>query len=158
MEPDIISFGKKTQCCGIFAGKRLDEIENHVFKESSRINSTFGGNLVDMVRFTIYLELIEKENLVDSASDKGEYLLSSLESLQENNTGLLSNARGKGLFCAFDLPDPEKRDQLVTNMKEQGALILGCGHKSIRFRPHLNISRGEIDQAITMIEHSLSVL
>ena len=111
-----------------------------------------------MVRFTIYLELIEKENLVDSASDKGEYLLSSLKSLQENNTGLLSNARGKGLFCAFDLPDPEKRDQLVINMKEQGALILGCGHKSIRFRPHLNISRGEIDQAITMIEHSLSVL
>ena len=158
MEPDIISFGKKTQCCGIFAGKRLDEIENHVFKESSRINSTFGGNLVDMVRFTIYLELIDKENLVHSASENGEYLLSNLESLQENNAGLLSNVRGKGLFCAFDLPDPEKRDQLVTNMKEQGALILGCGHKSIRFRPHLNISKDDIDQAITMIERSLSPL
>ena len=158
MEPDIISFGKKTQCCGIFAGKRLDEIENHVFNESSRINSTFGGNLVDMVRFTIYLELIEKENLINRASENGDYLLSSLESLQENNTGLISNARGKGLFCAFDLPDPEKRDQLVINMQEQGALILGCGHKSIRFRPHLNISRDEIDQAITMIEHSLSRL
>ena len=64
MEPDIISFGKKTQCCGIFAGKRLDEIDDHVFKESSRINSTFGGNLVDMVRFTIYLEIMDNENLL----------------------------------------------------------------------------------------------
>ena len=158
MEPDIISFGKKTQCCGIFAGKRLDEVENHVFKESSRINSTFGGNLVDMVRFTIYLELIEKENLVESASDTGGYLLSNLESLQQNNPSLISNARGKGLFCAFDLPDPEQRDELIISMKKQGALILGCGHKSIRFRPHLNISKDEIDQAIKMIENCLPSL
>ena len=51
--PDIISFGKKTQVCGIFAGDRLNEVEGHVFEESSRLNSTWGGNLVDMVRFTV---------------------------------------------------------------------------------------------------------
>ena len=73
--PDIISFGKKTQCCGIFAGKRIDEVENNVFQESSRINSTWGGNLVDMVRFTIYLEIIEQERLVSAASENGKYLL-----------------------------------------------------------------------------------
>ena len=78
MEHDVISFGKKTQCCGIFAGDRVNEIDNHVFKESSRINSTFGGNLIDMVRFTIYLELIEKENLVEKAAENGAYLLSKL--------------------------------------------------------------------------------
>ena len=43
--PDIISFGKKTQVCGIFASCRIDEVENHVFKESSRLNSTWGGIL-----------------------------------------------------------------------------------------------------------------
>jgi len=51
--PDIISFGKKTQICGIFAGKRVDEVENNVFHESSRLNSTWGGNVVDMVRISI---------------------------------------------------------------------------------------------------------
>jgi len=158
VEPDIMSFGKKTQCCGIFAGDRLKEVEDHVFDESSRINSTFGGNLVDMVRFTIYLELIEKEGLVQMAAENGSYLLSSLNALQEQNNGLISNARGKGLFCAYDLPSTEERDKLIANMAAEGAIILGCGHNSIRFRPHLNISRNEIDQAMSMMKSALSKL
>ena len=157
-EPDIISFGKKTQCCGIFAGNRLNEVDDHVFKESSRINSTFGGNLVDMVRFTIYLELIDKEGLVDAASDNGDYLLTCLSDLQDKYSGLMSNSRGKGLFCAFDLPTPEQRDKLITAMEELGVLILGCGHRSIRFRPHLNIKKGDIDIGISMIGNALSQL
>ena len=158
IEPDIISFGKKTQCCGIFAGNRLNEVDDHVFKESSRINSTFGGNLVDMVRFTIYLELIEKDELVDAASANGEYLLGCLLNLQNKYGDLMSNSRGKGLFCAFDLPSPEQRDKFITEMEELGVLILGCGHRSIRFRPHLNITKGDIDIGISMIGNALSQL
>ena len=155
IKPDLMSFGKKTQCCGIFGGLRLEEIENNVFKESSRINSTFGGNLVDMVRFTIYLELIEKENLIVKASENGAYLLSRLNSFQNKYNDLISNVRGRGLFCAFDLPTAEKRDNLITNMEKEGAIILGCGHNSIRFRPHLNISKNEIDQAISMMKNAI---
>ena len=154
--PDVMSFGKKTQCCGIFAGKRLDEIDDHVFRESSRINSTFGGNLVDMVRFTIYLEIMENEDLLKMASENGSYMLSSLESLQDSKDGLISNVRGKGLFCAFDLPSDAFRDKLISKVEEEGALILGCGHRSIRFRPHLNISKGEIDIAMSMINRALA--
>ena len=156
--PDLMSFGKKTQCCGMFAGNRLNEVDDHVFKESSRINSTFGGNLVDMVRFTIYLELIEKDELVSAASVNGEYLLGCLFDLQNKYGDLMSNSRGKGLFCAFDLPSPEKRDKLITEMEELGVLILGCGHRSIRFRPHLNITKGDIDIGISMIGNALSQL
>ena len=156
IEPDIISFGKKTQCCGIFAGKRVDEVENNVFKESSRINSTFGGNLVDMVRFTIYLEIIKNENLVKVAAENGEYLLSQLLLLQENNNKIITNSRGKGLFCAFDLPSSMQRDNLIKNLEKEGALILGCGYRTIRFRPHLNITRENIDSAIFMIQRALS--
>ena len=158
IEPDIISFGKKTQCCGIFAGNRLNEVDDHVFKESSRINSTFGGNLVDMVRITIYLELIEKDELVSAASVNGEYLLGCLLGLQNKYGDLMSNSRGKGLFCAFDLPSPEQRDKFITEMEELGVLILGCGHRSIRFRPHLNITKGDIDIGISMIGNALSQL
>ena len=158
MEPDIISFGKKTQCCGIFAGRRLDEVENHVFKESSRINSTFGGNLVDMVRFTIYLEVIENENLVSLASKNGAYLLSCLNKMEEKYPNTISNSRGMGLFCAFDLPSSDKRDDLIRHMESEGAIILGCGHSSIRFRPHLNITEDEIDQAMFMMESSINRL
>ncbi len=157
-QPDIISFGKKTQVCGIFAGNRIDEVENNVFHESSRINSTWGGNIVDMVRFTIYLEIIEQENLVEKARQTGAYLQNRLSELQSDYTGLISNSRGAGLFCAFDLPDGAKRDQLANLITEEGALILGCGKKSIRFRPHLNISTDEIDQGIEIIRRALNRL
>lgn len=153
--PDIISFGKKTQCCGIFAGERLDEVENHVFKESSRINSTWGGNLVDMVRFTLYLEVIEQENLVQKSQENGEYLLSELKKLESDYPGLVSNARGRGLFCAYDLPTGEQRDKMSNLLQDEGALVLGCGYKSIRFRPHLNVSREEIDLGISMMRKAL---
>ena len=153
--PDIIAFGKKTQCCGIFCGTRIDEVDDNVFNISSRLNSTWGGNLADMVRFTLYLEIIENEGLVEKAAESGAYLLKHLENLQNDYHPLVSNARGRGLFCAFDLPDGDVRDSVVNNIMDEGAVILGSGVRSIRFRPHLNISRNEIDQGISMIKNSL---
>ena len=158
VRPDIISFGKKTQVCGIFGGKRLDEVDNNVFHESSRLNSTWGGSLVDMVRFTIYLEIIENEKLVQNASVLGEHLTSCLHSLQSNHDNLVSNARNRGLFGAFDLPDSDKRDKAINSISNEGAMMLGCGTRSIRFRPHLNITINELDQGFEMIDKALSKL
>ena len=154
--PDIISFGKKTQVCGIFASKRLDEVEGHVFHESSRLNSTWGGSLVDMVRFTIYLEIIEKENLVQNANDMGNHLSKCLDDLQANHPNIVSNVRNKGLFGAFDLNDGEQRDSLVSAILNEGAMMLGCGTKSIRFRPHLNITEQEMNDGFSMIDKAIS--
>jgi len=153
--PDIISFGKKTQICGIFASTRLDEVEDNVFHESSRLNSTWGGNIADMVRFTMYLEVIENEGLVQNAAENGGYILSKIQELQSNSE-LVSNARGRGLMCAFDLPDGDVRDRVIGHIADEGALMLGCGTKSIRFRPHLNISEEEIDIGFTIIERALN--
>ena len=87
-KPDIISFGKKTQVCGVAASTRFDEVEGNVFRESSRINSTWGGSLVDMVRLTIYLELIEKENLVEKLH-KQDYFYSKAYIIFKTNFLLL---------------------------------------------------------------------
>ena len=157
-QPDIISFGKKTQVCGIFASNRLNEVEGHVFEESSRLNSTWGGNLVDMVRFTIYLEIIERENLLDQVKENGAYLKLGLESLQKNYPETVFNVRNRGLFGAFDLKSGEERDKSIELIAKEGAIMLGCGTKSIRFRPHLNVSRTEIDQGIDMINQALKHL
>ena len=150
------SFGKKTQVCGIFASKRLDEVENHVFKESNRLNSTWGGNLVDMVRCTVYLEIIESEDLVSKARKNGNHLYDGLSMLNQNYSDLVSNIRNKGLFGAFDLPSSEVRTKAIELIANEGALMLGCGDKSIRFRPHLNISKSEIEHGISMIDKALS--
>jgi len=156
--PDIIAFGKKMQICGIFAGKRVDEVENNVFHESSRLNSTWGGNVVDMVRITLYLEIIAAEDLVNQAATNGEYLVSKIQDIQADFDGLVSNARGRGLFAAFDLPDSTVRDNLADLIITEGALILGSGKKTIRFRPHLNISREEIDLADDIIRRAIAQL
>ena len=156
--PDIISFGKKTQICGIFVSDRVDDVENNVFHESSRLNSTFGGNIVDMVRFTLYLEVIEKEGLVQIAAENGEYVLDKLQALQKKYGDVVSNSRGKGHFCAFDLPNGDILDNLLSLIADEGVLMLGCGTHSIRFRPHLNISQDEIDTGFEMIERAIQKL
>ena len=156
--PDIIGFGKKMQICGIFVGERVDEVENNVFQESSRLNSTWGGNVVDMVRITLYLEIIAAEDLVNQAATNGDYLVAKLHDIQADFDGLVSNVRGRGLFAAFDLPDGTARDNLADLIIAEGALILGSGKKAIRFRPHLNITREEIDLADDIIRRAIARL
>lgn len=153
--PDIMSFGKKMQVCGIVAGKRLDEVAENVFRVSSRINSTWGGNLVDMVRSTKYLEIISEENLVENAKTTGAYLLSQLNQLCQNYPNLVSNVRGQGLFCAFDVPNPDIRKKFLAHCYEGGLMILPSGNVSIRFRPPLILSESQVDDGILIIENAL---
>ncbi|MBU0528330.1 L-lysine 6-transaminase [bacterium] len=153
--PDMICFGKKTQVCGFFASKRIDEVENNVFHESARLNSTWGGNLVDMVRFSMYLEVIEQEKLVDKAVVNGKYLLQEINKIQSDFPKVIYNVRGKGLFCACDLESGEKRDKLRGLIQEEGAIMLGCGPKTIRFRPPVNILTEEIDYGIERIRKAI---
>ncbi|MAR15189.1 MAG: L-lysine 6-transaminase [Candidatus Marinimicrobia bacterium] len=154
--PDIISFGKKTQVCGILAGDRINEVEKNVFKRSSRINSTFGGNLTDMVRFKIILETIKEFDLLENAKLNGQYLLNKINELEQEFPAFITNSRGLGLFCAFDLPSSIERDKLVSEMYKNHLMILGCGVKSIRFRPHLTVTKAEIDFAIDVIKKSVN--
>lgn len=155
VNPDIISFGKKSQVCGLLAGRRIDEVENNVFQKSGRINSTFGGNLTDMVRFRIILEIIRDEQLLDNAEKKGFYLQKKLQCLSEEFPGFVTNPRGKGLFCAFDLPSQTERDEAWQAMMDNGLLILPSGEESIRFRPHLTVTEEEIDKAVDLVEKSI---
>ena len=148
VQPDILSFGKKTQVCGMLAGQIMDEVQDNVFQRSLRIGSTFGGNLVDMVRCKRILEIIESEGLVDAADRQGAYLLTKLRDLQSQFSDIISNVRGQGLLCAFDLPDSEYRKRFAEQCARARVLVVGCGPKSIRFRPHLNISTTEIDHGM----------
>jgi L-lysine 6-transaminase len=150
--PDVITFGKKTQVCGILANKeKLDEVEHHVFKESSRINSTFGGNFIDMLRFQLVLEIIENENMVENSKVVGEFLLEGLKQLEQKYPEHISAARGKGLMCAFDLKDGDSRERLRSKLYDEGIIILTCGDQSLRFRPHLNVTKEEIQIVLDKI-------
>lgn len=155
LTPDALSFGKKTQCCGIMVGPKVDQEPENVFKVPSRINSTFGGNLTDMVRFGRYLEIIEAEQLVDNARVVGAHLLAGLTALQAELPALVSNARGRGLMIAFDLPTPQLRDRVRSVAWERGLMLLACGPRSIRFRPPLNLSAAEADSGLELLRAAL---
>lgn len=150
VKPDIMAFGKKTQVCGILASRRLDEVSENVFTVPSRINSTWGGNLVDMVRFDRTLEIIEADHLIEHAGEVGEYLQDKLHDLSASYS-VVEKPRGRGLMCAFDLPDQDTRDQFLDACFEAGLLILGSGPRTVRFRPPLTITREIIDEGMEIV-------
>ncbi|MDP6133462.1 MAG: L-lysine 6-transaminase [Candidatus Marinimicrobia bacterium] len=155
VKPDIISFGKKTQVCGLLAGKRVEEVDKNVFSESSRINSTFGGNLADMVRFHIILEIIEKENLIENAKNMGVVLKKELQFLSEEFPAYVTNPRGLGLFAAFDLPSQTERDKVINGLLKNKLLMLPSGDEAIRFRPHLNVTSEDLKTSIDIIKSTI---
>jgi L-lysine 6-transaminase len=155
--PDMLAFGKKVQACGVMAGPRLDEVKDNAFRLPSRLNSTWGGNLTDMVRSTHFLRIIEKENLFENAAVVGAYFLERLLELQRN-CSLISRVRGRGLFIAFDLPDAKTRDDLWRELFDAGLLVLKSGERSIRFRPALDITKQVVAEAMDLLrQHCPSV-
>jgi L-lysine 6-transaminase len=157
VEPDLISIGKKAQVGGCAATSRIDDVRDNVFHLPSRINSTWGGNLTDMVRCQKYLEIIEEEQLLENVANIGHYFLTQLEELSGSRPRI-SNVRGRGLMMAFDLPTPELRDKMREEILKNGAIILACGAKSLRLRPHLDITKEICDQAISVIAKSEKAL
>jgi L-lysine 6-transaminase len=158
LEPDAFSFGKKMQVCGCMVGPRVDEVPENVFKVSSRINSTWGGGLTDMVRAARFLEIIHEDELLENARAVGERLLAGLVALEREAGGKLRSARGLGLMIAFDLETRELRDRAQERMLANGLLLLGCGVRSIRFRPPLNLTAAEADTALDLVRKSLKEL
>lgn len=155
LRPDVVAFGKKTHVCGIMAGGRLDDIDDHVFATSSRINSTFGGSLVDMVRATVMLEVIERDRLIARAASMGARLLAGLVEIQQRHE-VVTGARGRGLMCALDLPDAAMRDAVTSRMfTDEHVFLLGCGPRTVRFRPTLTVTEDELDRGLAALERTL---
>jgi L-lysine 6-transaminase len=158
VQPDVVAFGKKAQVCGVMAGGRVDDVPDNVFVVGSRINSTWGGNLTDMVRARRILEIIESDELIARADFLGAHLLHSLHGIAAKHDGV-SDVRGRGLMCALTLPTAELRDAVVTRLREdERVMMLGCGTSSLRVRPALTISIDEIDLGIAALDRVLTKL
>lgn len=155
MTPDIVAFGKKTQVCGIMSTGRIDEVEGNVFRVSSRINSTWGGNLADMVRAARYLQIIEEDGLVQNAAHVGAFFKDRLLELQ-GEFDEVTGVRGRGLMLAFDVPDARRRAAVRAGCWDEGLATLACGTRSIRFRPSLIFSEDDAVRAVELLERVLA--
>jgi L-lysine 6-transaminase len=159
VRPDIVAFGKKLQVCGIMAGSRIDEVPANALAVSSRLNSTWGGNLTDMVRARRYLEVIESEELICRSARLGKQLLGALEGLASAHPELVSNVRGRGLFCAFDLPNGAMRNEFVTRLRvDERVVVLSGGEQTVRLRPALTIGEEELERGVDAMDRVLRVM
>jgi len=154
LRPDLITFAKKMQVGGFLSSTRIDEVDS-VFKVPSRISSTWGGALVDMVRATRVLEIITEDRLLDNARGRGDELRRALEELSSEFPSRLSNARGRGLFVAVDLPSTAERNALVKRCFEERLLVLSGGQVTVRFRPSLCVRADEIARAVDTLRRVL---
>jgi L-lysine 6-transaminase len=150
VEPDVFAFAKKMQLGGLAANRRVDEVPNNVFAESSRINSTWGGCLTDMVRAQRIIETIVADDLLENAKVQGERLMSGLREMEA--AGLIGNTRGVGLMIAFDMPDGATRDRVVDAAYDQHLLVLACGPRSVRLRPFLDVGTADVEEFFNKVE------
>ena len=159
LEPDIVAFAKKVQLGGIMAGRRVDLVPDNVLQVSGRINSTWGGGLVDMVRARRILEIIERDDLVANAAAVGAWFQTELRDLEARHTPVVSNARGRGLMCAIDLQDGGVRDDVARRLRtEEQVIALPCGERTVRFRPALSVTRDELGFALRALDRVLAGL
>ena len=157
MTPDLVCFGKKTQVCGFASNERIFDIDDNVFIVPSRINSTWGGNLTDMVRCRRILEIVEREGLISAAGPKGERLVAALMQIAAERPALVTNVRGRGLMAAIDLPDRATRDRVLIALRDdEHVLVLGSGDRSVRFRPALSVTDDELDLATAALGRALA--
>jgi L-lysine 6-transaminase len=158
LAPDVVAFGKRTQVCGVMAGGRVDEVPDNVFAVSSRLNSTWGGNLADMVRSRRVLEVLERDELIERSRPLGAHLLERLGALAARHADV-SEPRGRGLMCAITLSSSRLRDEVLTALRErERVLILGTGERGIRFRPPLTVTGAELDEAVDAMDRVLTGL
>jgi 4-aminobutyrate aminotransferase len=127
--------------------------------------STFGGNPVTSVAARATIEVIEEERLVENAETVGRYFRGKLEELQQKYP-VIGDVRGKGLMQALELvkdratkePAAEATSQLLERARENGLLIGkgGMYGNVIRLSPMLNITKPDVDEAIRILDTSLS--
>jgi len=153
VQPDVLCFAKKMQVGGILVSRRIDQVDS-VFAVPSRISSTWGGSLVDMVRATRILEIVEEDSLLENTTLRGGELRRGLEALAERLPEV-SNARGLGALCAIDLPSTEIRNRVVKRCFAEHLIILACGPRSIRFRPFLNVDSQGVAECLLRLERAV---
>jgi L-lysine 6-transaminase len=120
------------------------------------LDSTWGGSLVDMVRFVREMKIVRDENLIQQVPAKAARLRAGLERLAAAHPAMMYNARGLGIYQGFSLRPPmTKSIFLNAALEDESLLLLGAGTNSIRVRPSLSVSMAEIDLLIEKLDRIL---
>jgi L-lysine 6-transaminase len=147
--PMAVAGGKKFGNGVVYMWERLEDI--------GVLDSTWGGNLADMVRVCREMEIVEEEGLIEKAAEKGRRLAEGLHKVVAKHAPKAFNVRGLGLYQGLSLDTPERKSALVNLcLEEYDLLLLGAGKRSIRTRPNLSVSLEEIDLFVQLLDQALA--
>jgi 4-aminobutyrate aminotransferase len=163
VEPDIVCMAK-----GIASGMPLSatvskaEIMDWVPGSHA---STFGGNPVSIAAALATLDVIEKEGLLDNATEVGHYMLKRMREWPKKYE-IVGDVRGRGLMIGVDIVKDKQtkeygaveRDRIVQLAFERGILFLGAGPSTVRICPPLVVTKDEADAAIEALEEAISTV
>ncbi|MGV8874688.1 MAG: aminotransferase class III-fold pyridoxal phosphate-dependent enzyme [Rhodococcus sp. (in: high G+C Gram-positive bacteria)] len=159
LRPDLVAFGKRLQVCGVVGGRRVDDLDTNAFAVPGRISSTWGGSLVDLVRFALLYEYIARENVIARAASMGPFLRAGLDAIVDSSGGRVSAARSRGLWGAVTLETRELRDAVLADaLAEHDTVLLPCGTRSIRWRPSLLVTEQELALSFEAVQRSLTAV
>lgn len=150
--PDIVTFSKKMQLGGYYS------TEEYFPAEPYRIFNTFLGDPFRLAQLEVIVSILERDDLVEGARRVGAALVSGLERLANEYSGLLSQARGRGTFAAIDARDPETQLRLLDALRQRGLEVGGSGTRSIRFRPALVFGPRHADEALSILADACKAL
>ena len=146
--PQAVAVAKKFGCGAVYM--------RYPMEDRGVLDSTWGGALVDMVRFVQEMKIVEREKLVELARVNGDKLAEGLRGLEIKFPHLVSNVRGMGLYQGFSLPTTALKNQLEEMaLREEHLLLLGAGVVSIRLRPNLSVTEADISRLMEMLERRL---
>ena len=116
------------------------------------LGTTFGGNHLACAAALAVLEVIEEENLISMAKQRGMYLINKLKSIDE-----LKNVRGRGLMIGFDVPEELK--DLKKKLLHDHFIFTGEAKPNvIRLLPSLAISRKQVDEFLEALNETIEEL
>jgi L-lysine 6-transaminase len=128
-------------------------------KDRGILDSTWGGNLVDMVRFTQEMKIVREERLLEQVEGKAERLISGLKKVASRHSNQIFNVRGMGLYQGFSMRKPENKGRLINiALEKHGMLLLGAGAQTIRLRPVLDVRMEDIEKMLSKLDACLSLL
>lgn len=127
--------------------------------------TTFGGNPLACAAASATIETIRGEGLLPRCIDAGERAMKRLREMQQRHSRI-ADVRGMGLMIGVELANPDGTaagaacEGLLDWCREHGLIIINCGpdRNVIRLIPPINISDGELDQAMDILESGIGAL
>lgn len=142
INPDVISSAKGLRLGATIAKSKMFP------DEKARISSTWGaGDILSSIAGYMTINIIQEENLLKNATNKGKTIQQELRIIEE-----VKDVRGKGLMIGMEFSTKNKKEIFINKCLDKGLLTLGCGKKTVRLLPPLDITEREVKLGLEIIK------